>query len=55
MVIIKSELDHWYFANKKTFSLFLSNIETQKKGYEGKLCLKHLNVFFHKMTPFYIF
>ena len=47
MVIIRSELDH---------SLFLSSIETQKKGYEGKLCLKHLCFFrrWHFFTFFYL-
>ena len=32
MVIIKIELGHYYLANKNTFSLFLSSIETQKRA-----------------------
>ena len=52
MVIIKIELGHYYLANKNTFSLFLSSIETQKKGYEGKLCMKHVYVLFHNITLF---
>ena len=54
MMIIKSELDHYYLANKNIFSsLFLFRIETLKKGYEGKLCLKHL-CFFRRWHFFYI-
>ena len=52
MVIIKIELGHYYLANKNTFSLFLSSIETQKKGYEGKLCMKHVYVLFHNIRLF---
>ena len=51
-VIIKIELGHYYLANKNTFSLFLSSIETQKKGYEGKLCMKHVYVLFHNIRLF---
>ena len=54
MVIIKIELGHYYFAHKNTFSLFLSSIETQKKGNEGKLhvCMKHVYVLFHNIMLF---
>ena len=32
VVIIKSELGHYYLANKNTFSLFLSSIDTIKES-----------------------
>ena len=33
MMIIKSELGHYYLANTNTFSLFLSSIDTVKESY----------------------